>query len=180
MTDTRWWWWWWQRRRPTRCNYLDLFIPNQLYMFREMYSPIIRSTWLYLQLLVCPPMLLPAGVMDELSSMTPPGSNISGHTRRCKYSQVLLMMCEYIAPKHVELIRNNQINLNSCVLLVVNYSYNNRSRCSACCFILPLETLTPPPTGDPNGGVPYLRNVLSPGEDPHTFICFWKETIHEK
>ena len=29
-----------------------LFIPSQLYMFRAMYSPIIRSTCLYLQLLV--------------------------------------------------------------------------------------------------------------------------------
>ena len=28
-----------------------LFIPNQLYMFRATSSPIIRSTWLYLQLL---------------------------------------------------------------------------------------------------------------------------------
>ena len=29
-----------------------LFIPNQLYMFRAMSSPIFRSTWLYLQLLI--------------------------------------------------------------------------------------------------------------------------------
>ena len=29
-----------------------LFIPDQLYMFRAMSSPIIRSTWLYLQLLI--------------------------------------------------------------------------------------------------------------------------------
>ena len=29
-----------------------LFIQNQLYMFRAMSSPIIRSTWLYLQYLV--------------------------------------------------------------------------------------------------------------------------------
>jgi len=29
-----------------------LFIPNQLYMFWAMSSPIIRSTWLYLQLLI--------------------------------------------------------------------------------------------------------------------------------
>ena len=29
-----------------------LFIPNQLYMFRVKSSPIIRSTWLYLQLLI--------------------------------------------------------------------------------------------------------------------------------
>jgi len=27
-----------------------LFIPNQLYMFRAMSSPIVTSTWLYLQL----------------------------------------------------------------------------------------------------------------------------------
>jgi len=31
-----------------------LFVPNQLYMFRAMSSPIIRSTSLYLQLLILP------------------------------------------------------------------------------------------------------------------------------
>ena len=40
---------WW----PRRCNFLVyLFVPNQLYMFRAMFSPTIRSTWLYLQLLI--------------------------------------------------------------------------------------------------------------------------------
>ena len=29
-----------------------LFIPNQLYMFQAMSSPIVRSTSLYLQLLI--------------------------------------------------------------------------------------------------------------------------------
>jgi len=29
-----------------------LFIPSQFYMFRATSSPIIRSTWLYLQLLI--------------------------------------------------------------------------------------------------------------------------------
>ena len=29
-----------------------LFIPNQLCMFRAMFSPIIRSSWQYLQLLI--------------------------------------------------------------------------------------------------------------------------------
>ena len=33
------------------------------------------------------------------------------------------------------------------------------------CVILPLET--PPPTGDPSGGVVYLRIVLSPEEASH-------------
>jgi len=31
-----------------------LFIPNQLYMFRAMSSPIIRSTWLYYSFWYCP------------------------------------------------------------------------------------------------------------------------------
>ena len=75
-----------------------LFIPNQLYMFRATSSPIIRSTWLYLQLLILSTGI--AGVMDEMerssiSSMTPaiPVDN----TRRCKYNQVLLMMGEDIS-----------------------------------------------------------------------------------
>jgi hypothetical protein len=29
--------------------FVYLFVPNHLYMFRAMFSPIIRSTWLYLQ-----------------------------------------------------------------------------------------------------------------------------------
>ena len=33
-------------------HFVNLFVPNQLYMFRAMFSPIIRSTWLYLQLLL--------------------------------------------------------------------------------------------------------------------------------
>jgi len=34
-------------------HYIGSFIiPSQLYMFRVMFSPIIRSTWLYLQHLV--------------------------------------------------------------------------------------------------------------------------------
>jgi len=39
--------------RPTKCNFLFyLFVPNQPYMFRAMFSPIIKSTLLYLQLLI--------------------------------------------------------------------------------------------------------------------------------
>jgi len=32
--------------------FIYLFIPNQLYIFRAMSSPIIRSTWLHLQFLI--------------------------------------------------------------------------------------------------------------------------------
>ena len=74
-----------------------LFIPNQLYMFRVMSSPIVRSTWLYLQLLILStdtaagwyhgvpsyPWYQPAAVsVDNITS--------------CKYHQVLLMMGEDI------------------------------------------------------------------------------------
>jgi len=31
---------------------IKIVIPSRLYMFQTMFSPIIRSTWLYLQLLV--------------------------------------------------------------------------------------------------------------------------------
>jgi len=34
--------------------FVYLFIPNQFYMCRAMSSPIIRSTWLYLQPLILP------------------------------------------------------------------------------------------------------------------------------
>jgi len=51
-------------------------------MFRAMFSPIIRSTCLYLQHLVLFTQLLPAGVLDEFElssnrSMTPAGSGIN-------------------------------------------------------------------------------------------------------
>jgi len=32
--------------------FIYLFVPNQLHMFRAMFSPIVMSTWLYLQLLM--------------------------------------------------------------------------------------------------------------------------------
>jgi len=33
-------------------GFIYLFIPSQIYMFRAMFSPITKSTWLYLQHLV--------------------------------------------------------------------------------------------------------------------------------
>jgi hypothetical protein len=38
----------------------------------------------------------------------------------------------------------------------------------------PLETLPPPPPGDPNGGVIYVRIVLSPEEASRLCLCLWK------
>ena len=43
-----------------------LFIPSQLYMFRAMSLPIIKSTWLNLQLLVLSTVIAAAGIMDEM------------------------------------------------------------------------------------------------------------------
>ena len=46
-----------------------LFIPNQLYMFLAMSSPIIRNTWLYLQFLILSTDILVAGVMYEMEHL---------------------------------------------------------------------------------------------------------------
>jgi hypothetical protein len=57
-------------KQPTRCNYIgSCTIPSRLYVFRAMFSPIIRHTWLYLQLLVV------FTLFSFNSSMTPAGSN---------------------------------------------------------------------------------------------------------
>jgi len=94
----------------------EFIIPSRLYMFRVMFSSIIRSTWLYLQYLVVFTQVA-AGWCPEWVGWTLPDtvntvkclwwvSTHSGHqpaatwvntTRYCKYSQVLLMMGENIA-----------------------------------------------------------------------------------
>ena len=54
---------WW----PTRCNFLlYLFVPSQLCMFREMFSPSSGAFDCIYSFCYSPPMLLPAGVMDEV------------------------------------------------------------------------------------------------------------------
>jgi len=70
-------------------NCIDYFIiPSWLYMFRAMFSPIIRSTRLYLQYLV---------VFTQVAAGCQPAANWVNTTRYCKYSLVLLMMGENIA-----------------------------------------------------------------------------------
>jgi len=77
----------------------SFFIPSQLYMFDAMFSPIIRSTWLYLQHLVVFTLVASGWchgwieTRHEWHQPTATGVNI---TRCCKYSQVLLMMGENI------------------------------------------------------------------------------------
>jgi len=53
-----------------------------------MFSPIIRSTWLYLQYLV---------VFTQVSANYQPAATWVNTNRYCKYTQVLLMMGENIA-----------------------------------------------------------------------------------
>ena len=80
-----------------------LFIANQLYMFPAMSSPIIRSTWLYLQLLILSTDIAAEwchgwdGTVSSISSMTQAGSKAVDNIRSCKYSQLLLIMGEDIA-----------------------------------------------------------------------------------
>jgi len=80
-----------------------LFMPNQLYMFRALSSPITRSTWLYLQ-----PLLLSTGIAvgwchgwDGTAVPSHPWYQPTAisvdNIRCCKYSQVLLIMSEDIA-----------------------------------------------------------------------------------
>jgi len=57
-------------------------------MFRAMFSPIIKSTWLYLQYLV---------VFTQVAAGYQPAATWVNTTRYCKYSQVLLIMGENIA-----------------------------------------------------------------------------------
>ena len=109
---------------PSYCRLVSwmcwkFIIPSQLYVFRAMFSPIIRSTWLYLQYLLVFTQVA-AGwclgwVETELSWLwgvyTPHNqhSSVSTHLRHqpaatwvntticCKYSLVLMMMGENIA-----------------------------------------------------------------------------------
>jgi hypothetical protein len=54
---------WW----PMRCNFfVYLFVPNQLYMFRTMFSPSSGALDCIYSFWYSPPILLPAGVMDEM------------------------------------------------------------------------------------------------------------------
>jgi len=40
-------------KKTNNMHYIEYFIiPSGLYMFRAIFSPIIRSTWLYLQYVV--------------------------------------------------------------------------------------------------------------------------------
>ena len=49
-----------------KMHYVDLFIiPSQLYMFRAMFSPIIRSTWRYLQYLVVFPQVAASWCLED-------------------------------------------------------------------------------------------------------------------
>ena len=57
-------------------------------MFRAMFSPIIRNTWLYLQYLL---------VFTHVPAGCQPAATWVNTNRYCKYSQVLLMMGENIA-----------------------------------------------------------------------------------
>jgi hypothetical protein len=57
-------------------------------MFWAMFSPIIKSAWLYLQYLV---------VFTQVAADWQPAATWVNTTRYCKYSQALLMMGENIA-----------------------------------------------------------------------------------
>jgi len=63
-------------------------------MFQAMFSPIIMSTWLYLQYLVVFTQVAAGWFPETEHQMAATWVNT---TRYCKYSQVLMMMGENIA-----------------------------------------------------------------------------------
>jgi len=65
-----------------------------------MFSPIVRSTWLYLQYLVA---------FTQVAAGYQPAATWVNATRYCKYSQVLLTMGENIARNKVEPTWNNKL-----------------------------------------------------------------------
>ena len=67
-------------------------IPNQLYMFRAIFLPIVRNTWLYSQLLT-----LSTDIVASWCHDTSRQQYRMDNTRSCKYSQVLLMVGENFA-----------------------------------------------------------------------------------
>ena len=90
-----------------------LFIPNQLYTFRAMSSPIIRSTWQYLySFWYFPPILLLDVVMDEMEHQFHLIHDISQQHYRWKISEAVnTVKCSWWwtkkhRPKYLELIRN--------------------------------------------------------------------------
>jgi hypothetical protein len=54
----------------------------------------------------CQPILLLAGIMDEIHPCYQPEAILVDNTWSCKYSYVILMMGEGNRPKHVEETRN--------------------------------------------------------------------------
>jgi len=81
-------------------HYIDKFIIlSWLYIFRAMFSRIIRSTWLYLQYVV---------VFTQVAAGWQPAATWVNTTTYRKYSQVLLMMGEN-SPKNVEPTWKNKL-----------------------------------------------------------------------
>ena len=80
-------------------TWVYLFIPNQLYMFRAIFRPSSGELDCMYSFWYCPPILLPAGVMDEMEPHPwPQRAAISVDIiRSCEYSQVLLMIGEDIS-----------------------------------------------------------------------------------
>ena len=127
---------WW----PKRCRFLVyLFVPNQLYMFRAMLSPIIRSTWLYLQLLIKSTHVAAVrchgrdGTQFHLVHDT--GRQQHGWTIS---EAVNTVKCSWWwAKASPETCRADWVQINKpkiCILLVINYEFSFSSIYYSCFF----------------------------------------------
>jgi hypothetical protein len=101
------------KRWPTRCNYfwlIYLFLISPA-CFGRCLRPSSGALDCIYSFWYCPPILLPAGIMDEMelisiSSMTPAGSNIGGQYHKLWILSSAPDDGRKHRPKHVELIRN--------------------------------------------------------------------------
>ena len=111
-----------------------LCIPNQLYMFRAMYSPIIRGTWLYftasgtVHRYCCRLVSWMRWKSFPAHPWHRPAALLADSTRICKVHSNAPDDGRIHHSRHVELIRNKYINQNSCILLAINYYYTNDAR----------------------------------------------------
>ena len=106
--------------------YVYLFIPNQLYMFRAMFSPNIRITWMYLQLLIVSTDIAAGWCHGWDGTQFHLILDTSRQQYRCTISEtVYSVKCSWLwAKTSPDSCTDDWVQINkpkSCIVLVINY-----------------------------------------------------------
>ena len=109
-----------------------LFVPNQLYMFRAMFSPSIRSTWLYLQLLILSTYVAASRCYGRDRTTFHLVHDTGRQKHRWTISEAVnTVKCSWWWKKtSPETCRANWVQINEpkiCILLVSNYELRHRN-----------------------------------------------------